>query len=133
MPTTPELPDVIRMEERSRQVLERALTRLKQLKPLAASPVAQDAIDAKISELELAIETAEIIGARLRAATVVVKPLDDGTAARLSTLAAALDHTIENDAVATAGFAGVATFIETAMQVRDIIAVATSGTAARAG
>lgn len=121
------------MEERSLDVLERSLKRLKQLAPMAISPAAQDAIEAEISEVELALDIAFLVAVRLRAAGVVVKPLENATAERLSALTDSIDHTIEEDAIATASFADVKAFVAAASEVRDIIEGAIMPTTARAG
>jgi hypothetical protein len=121
------------MHESSTDVLTQALHRLKKLAAMALSPAAQDEIQAQISTVQLTLDAASIVAARLEAAKVAVKPIEDSDAARLSALGASLDEVIEHGAVLTAGVADVARFVGAASEVHEIIAAAVSPAAAKAG
>lgn len=123
-------PDITRlraMNLSSIDVLTKALQRLKEFRAEAAdNPMLQDSIEADIDSLELELRISMIVQVRLQAAGVTVKPLSKAKAARLQTLAASIDQTIQNDAIASGKLATVTSLISTAIDLRDTVKSSTA-------
>lgn len=108
-------------------VLTKSLQRLKELRPEAAdNPMLQDSIEAEIDTLNLEIRISMIVQTRLQAASVTVKPLSKTKAARLQTLAATIDDTIQKDTIVTATFATISSLVSTATELRDLVKSSTA-------
>lgn len=114
------LQEAIKVNEIAIEALEKSIDDLKQLrkgKPLAE----QKRFTSKISRARAEITEIEVINEHLRAAIVVIAPMNPAVEERLRVLADRLDAAIKRDATLTATLETVLDVIAAAEEVSAII------------
>jgi hypothetical protein len=95
------LPELQKMNNDARTVLEQSVTRLRQLR-VGARPTDQAIITDELTQAQTDLDRRDMIATHLEAAGTIVKPMPQQLEAELRTLGAKLDDAIRRDALLTA-------------------------------